>query len=207
MNEETNENLRAIKQSFRRMMSGPTSQSLRDKGAIYKLNWGVPMPQLKELAHEYGKDMDLAIQLWKEDIRECKIMATMIMPPDCMSRELAGIWIEQTTSQEMAEIAAFNLYQYMNEAPALAYEWIASDRPMSQIAGFQVLSRLFMRDIHPDERGINELMDQALIALQGEHLGVRHAAATCLTRLADLGDEYEILVRKATKPLHLDFFD
>ena len=30
----------------------------------YKLNWGVPFYELKKMAEEYGKDYDLAIELW-----------------------------------------------------------------------------------------------------------------------------------------------
>ena len=84
MNEETHQKLMTIKQSFRLLMNGPGSQSMRDKGLGYKLNWGVPFYELKKMAEEYGKDYDLAIELWKEDIRECKILATLIMPADKM---------------------------------------------------------------------------------------------------------------------------
>ena len=39
MTEETHEKLKAIKQSFRSMMNGPVSQSMREKGSDYKINW------------------------------------------------------------------------------------------------------------------------------------------------------------------------
>ena len=109
MNEETHQKLMTIKRSFRLLMNGPGSQSMRDKGLGYKLNWGVPFYELKKMAQEYGKDYDLAIELWKEDIRECKILATLIMPADRMLAEITDIWMEQVQSQEMAEMLAFNL--------------------------------------------------------------------------------------------------
>lgn len=37
---ETNEKLKAIKRSFRSMMNGPASNSMRAKGTDYKINWG-----------------------------------------------------------------------------------------------------------------------------------------------------------------------
>ena len=79
---DTAEKLRQIKQSFRLRMNGSTSRSMREKGVDYHINWGVSLPDLKQMAKEYGKDYDLAIALWKEDIRECKILATMIMPAE-----------------------------------------------------------------------------------------------------------------------------
>ena len=77
--------VKEIKRSFRLLMNGVTAQSMRDKGVGYKINWGASFLHLKEMAAEYGKDYDLAIELWKEDIRECKILATLIMPAEKMS--------------------------------------------------------------------------------------------------------------------------
>lgn len=116
MNEETHQKLMQIKRSFRLLMNGPTSQSMSQKGIGYKINWGVPFIELKKMASEYGKDYSLAIELWKEDIRECKILATLIMPAEEMLPEITEIWMEQVKTQEMAEMLAFNLLQYVNYA-------------------------------------------------------------------------------------------
>ena len=91
-------------------------------------NWGVPFTELKKMAEEYGKDYDLAIELWKEDIRECKILATLIMPADKMLAEITDLWMEQVNNQEMVEMLVFNLLQNVEYAPVIAYQWIASDK-------------------------------------------------------------------------------
>lgn len=199
MNEETHQKLMKIKRSFRLLMSGPTSQSMTQKGLGYKINWGVPFIELKKMALEYGKDYELAIELWKEDIRECKILATLIMPAEKMLPEITDIWMEQVKSQEMAEMLAFNLLQHVDYAPAIAYEWIATDKTLYEIAGFQLLARLFANGQEANERGINEFLDQAAVALQGENMGIKHAAANCVLRFADLGEEYEKIARAALK--------
>lgn len=199
MNEETHQKLMKIKRSFRLLMSGPTSQSMTQKGLGYKINWGVPFIELKKMALEYGKDYELAIELWKEDIRECKILATLIMPAEKMLPEITDIWMEQVKSQEMAEMLAFNLLQYVDYAPAIAYEWIATDKTLYEIAGFQLLARLFANGQEANERGINVFLDQATVALQGDNMGIKHAAANCVLRFADLGEEYEKIARAALK--------
>lgn len=199
MNEETHQKLMTIKRSFRLLMNGPTSQSMKNKGVGYKINWGVPFIELKKMAQEYGKDYELAIELWKEDIRECKILATLIMPADKMLAEITDIWMEQVRSQEMAEMLAFNLLQHVSYAPVLAYQWMASEQPLYQVAGFQILARLFANGQEPNERGINEFLDQAATALQCDNMGVKHAAANCVMRFADLGEEYEQLARTALR--------
>lgn len=199
MNEETHQKLMKIKRSFRLLMSGPTSQSMTQKGLGYKINWGVPFIELKKMALEYGKDNELAIELWKEDIRECKILATLIMPAEKMLPEITDIWMEQVKSQEMAEMLAFNLLQHVDYAPAIAYEWIATDKTLYEIAGFQLLARLFANGQEANERGINEFLDQAAVALQGDNMGIKHAAANCVLRFADLGEEYKKIARAALK--------
>lgn len=199
MNEETHQKLMKIKRSFRLLMSGPTSQSMTQKGLGYKINWGVPFIELKKMALEYGKDYELAIELWKEDIRECKILATLIMPAEKMLPEITDIWMEQVKSQEMAEMLAFNLLQHVDYAPAIAYEWIATDKTLYEIAGFQLLARLFANGQEANEKGINEFLDQAAVALQGDNMGIKHAAANCVLRFADLGEEYEKIARAALK--------
>ena len=205
MDQNVNNQVKAIKQSFRQMMDGAVSQSMRQKGLDYHLNWGATLPRLREKADEIGKNYDLAIALWKENVRECKILATMIMPPDEVLPEVIDIWMEQTPTSEIAEQAAFNLYQYLPYAPEKAYTWMASDKELYQLCGFHILSRLFMNGQEPNERGINEFVDQALAALQGESMIVRKAAMSCMQRFADLGLVYQRLARSAIKTINLDF--
>lgn len=206
--------VKEIKQSFRLMMDGAVAQSMRDKGLNYHLNWGATLPRLQAKAEEIKfKDQssnlklyDLAIALYKENVRECKILATMLMPADEILPEVVDIWQEQIPSQEIAEQLAFNLYQHLPFAAEKAYQWIASDKEYDQLCGFHVLSRLFMNGQEPNERGINEYLDQALCALQGPYPSVRKAALQSLQRFAELGILYERLAKSATKSIDLDIF-
>ena len=227
--------VKEIKQSFRLMMDGAVAQSMRDKGLNYHLNWGATLPRLQAKAQEIKAMFndsersefnvsddsersefnvsclmfnlyELSIELWKENVRECKILASMLMPPDEILPEVVDIWQEQIPSQEIAEQLAFNLYQHLPFAAEKAYQWIASDKEYDQLCGFHVLSRLFMNGQEPNERGINEFLDQALCALQGPFPSVRKAALQSLQRFAELGILYERLAKSATKSIDLDIF-
>ena len=215
------EQVKEIKQSFRLMMDGAVAQSMRDKGVDYHLNWGATIPRLQAKAEEIKLQVssfkiqdsdvsstiyDLSIALWKENVRECKILATMLMPAEKMLPEVCDIWMEQVTSQEIAEQAAFNLWQHLPYAPEKAYQWIAIDKEYYQLCGFHVLSRLFMNGQEPNERGINEFIDQALCALQGPYVSVRKAAFQSVQRFAELGLVYERLTKSALKSVNLDVF-
>ena len=210
--------VKEIKQSFRLMMDGVVAQSMRDKGVNYHLNWGATLPRLKakaeELKAEYANPLpltsdhsplyDLAIALWKENVRECKILATMLMPADEMLSGVCDVWMEQIAELEIAEQAAFNLWQHLPYAPEKAYEWIASDKEYYQLCGFHVLSRLFMNGQEPNERGINEFLDQAVTALQGPFMSVRKAALQSVIRFSELGLVYERMARNALKSISIE---
>ena len=191
--------VREIKQSFRQMMDGAVAQSMRQKGLGYSLNWGVTLPRLREKADETGKNYDLAIALWKENVRECKILATMLMPPDEMLSEVVDIWMEQTPTVEIAEQAAFNLYQHLPYAAEKAFLWIASPDDLPQICGYHILSRLFMQGNEPNEQGINEFIDQALTALQSSNVSLRKAAFQSVVRFSELGLVYQRIAQSALK--------
>ncbi len=213
---DTQEQVKSIKQSFRQMMDGAVAQSMRNKGVQYKLNWGATLPRLREKADELraensqGADQEalyhLAIALWKEDVRECKILATMLMPPEKLLPEVADLWMEQVPSQEIAEQLAFNLWQHVPYAPEKAYQWVASQKEYYQLCGFLVLARLFMNGQQPNERGISEYLDQLLAAIQGPYLSVRKAALTSVRRFAELGLMYERLAKSALKSANLELF-
>lgn len=196
-NKAIDEQLREVKQSFRLMMNGVAAQSMRAKGLDYHVNWGVSLPSLRSKAKEIGKNYDLALALWKENVRECKILATMTMPPDVILPEVVDIWMEQTHTLEIAEQAAFNLYQYLPYAAEKAYKWIASTREIEQICGYHVLSRLFIRGQEPNERGINEFIDQALSAVMGNSVMLKKAALASIMHFAELGIVYERLAKSA----------
>ena len=99
---------------------------------------------------------------------------------------------------------AFNLYQHVTYAPEIAYRWIAEERDVYQICGYNILGRLFMKGQEPNERGINEFVDQAVTALQGASTGVRHAAMNALVRFADLGVVYERMAATALKQHNIE---
>lgn len=107
---ELKEQLKEIKTQLRLSMNGAVSQSMREKGLVYKLNFGVELPRIKSIAAAYEKDHVLAQALWKEDIRECKILAGLLQPVDSFLPEIADIWVENIRNIEIAELTCMNLF-------------------------------------------------------------------------------------------------
>ena len=74
--ESLQDEIREIRKQLRLAMNGVISTSMREKGIVYKLNFGVPYPEIKGIARKHKPNGELAAALWKEDIREFKILAT-----------------------------------------------------------------------------------------------------------------------------------
>ena len=188
-NSEVLEELRLIKKTMRGVMNGMTSSSMRNKGLTYKVNFGVELPRLQEMSAEFSHTYELSSLLWKEDIRECRLLAGMLMPVEQFDAELADVWVEQMRFTEEAECTVLHLFSRAPWASVKAFEWIASERPMAQLCGYLLLARLFMRGNRLRERDAHEYLDQTVAALhQGDTPAVRSAALKCLYKYMDLGE-------------------
>ncbi len=157
--------LRYIKRSLHGMMNGVASASMRQKGLQYKVNFGVELPRLQAWAAELPHTYELAAALWKEDIRECRLLAAMLMPVERFDTELAQVWVEQMRFSEEAECTAMHLLCRVPGISQKAFEWIASAEAIPQVCGYMVLARLFMQGAAPSERDGAEFLDQAAAAL------------------------------------------
>lgn len=180
-------------------MNGVTADSMKQKGAEYKISWGASIMHLREMAADYEKSYLLAIELWKSEVRECKILATLLMPPEEMDRQTCDLWMEQLKSQEVAEQLVLNLLQNVSYAPQIAYEWMASDKELYLVCAYNLIGRLFMKGQEPNESGINEYLDQLMVALRNPSMLVQRAAMNSVMKFADLGEEYETIASKALK--------
>lgn len=186
---ELKEQLKEIKTQLRLSMNGAVSQSMREKGLVYKLNFGVELPRIKDIAAGYEKDHALAQALWKEDIRECKILAGLLQPIESFLPEIADIWVEDIRNIEIAELTCMNLFQHLPYAPAKSFHWLADEREYVQVCGFLTIARLLMKKGDMEERASNEFLDQAITAFLSGSYHIRNAAMTAIRRYMQHSEE------------------
>ena len=196
MDSTTTEKLQLIKRDFRSLMNGTAAASLREKGLHYRLIFGVEWPQLMRLSAEIGKDHDLAQALWKEDIRECRLLAGLIQPVETFSLELADVWIETMHYPEEAQYTVLSLFQHLPHVSEAAFNWIARSEEMYRLCGWLVLARLFMKGLPLNPRSEDEFIDQAETSLQDPSLAVRVAARNAVLKYSLIGEREEHRVGK-----------
>ena len=196
MDSTTAQKLQLIKRDFRSLMNGTAAASLREKGLHYRLIFGVEWPQLMRLSAEIGKDHDLAQALWKEDIRECRLLAGLIQPVETFSLELADVWIETLHYPEEAQYPVLSLFQHLPHVSEAAFNWIARSEEMYRLCGWLVLARLFMKGLPLNTRSEDEFIDQAETSLQDPSLAVRVAVRNAVLKYSLIGEREEHRVGK-----------
>lgn len=121
--------------------NGVLSESMMNLGADYKINYGVTIPELEKIAKPYKGNHELALALFKDDARECKILASMIDDPQQVTGEQIDEWAQSFTNLEMVEQVCNNLFWKSKYALSRSIEWCLGNDELMQRAGLIIAAR------------------------------------------------------------------
>lgn len=95
--------------------NGIVADTLRSAGMdCYRIIFGLNMPQLTQIAKQYGKDKALAQTLWSDTgVRESRLLAAYLFPADDITLQEAEALMNSVQTQEEADILAFRLLRYL----------------------------------------------------------------------------------------------
>lgn len=136
---------RDIKKELRASMNGILSARMRDAGVPFSLIYGTEVPRLQGIAREFPADSALAEHLWHLHIRETRLLALMIMPPEAFSPELADEWGRTLVTAEEAQLMAMLLLSNAPQAKAIATEWLNCRDELQATCGALCLRHLIVR--------------------------------------------------------------
>ena len=169
--------IRNIRTDLRLAMNGVVSSSMRDKGMDYKMNFGVDVPRIKGIAEKYDSDAALAKELWKLDVRELKILSTMLYPVNEFSEADADVWINEIPNQEIREHLCRNLLQELPYADKLVQKWTGDASESVRLSGFWLYARLMLIQSDAVQRINNDpIIEKALSDVHSDD-GLLHTAA------------------------------
>jgi len=177
---ELDARIKEIRRKIRLSMNGIVSEQMIQSGIIYKKNFGVSIPRIKEIASTYTPDHNLAQRLWDLKIRETMIMATLLEPIDKFSIESAVKWMKDINQIEIAEQTTMNLFCKLPYADKIATEWVQSDQIWIQITGFILAARI-ANSLNPDE--ISIIIEKGISLSTSDNFHLYKAIALCFARL------------------------
>ncbi len=111
-----------------------------------KNTYGIPIPTLRQLAREIGRDHELAINLWLSRIHEARILASLIDIPSSVTEAQMDQWTNDFDSWDVCDQCCSNLYASTPFAYQKATEWCASQREFVKRAGFVMMAVLAVKD-------------------------------------------------------------
>lgn len=156
-------------------MNGVISTSMRQKGMNYKLIFGVPFPEIKRIAATHEPDAELARAMWKEDVREMKILATLLFPAGSMTQEEALAWMREIPYPEIAEQCCNNLFPSVQQPDQLALKFLADKKsPFGRMCGFLLWAQLFKKNLAVEKSRVEAFLAECTCTM---HLDVEAGAA------------------------------
>ena len=176
--------IRNIRTDLRLAMNGIVSSSMRDKGMDYKLNFGVDVPRIKGIAAKYEPNANLAKELWRLDVRELKILSTMLYPLDEFKEKNANEWANEIPNQEIRENLCRNLLQELSYADELVQKWVEDSNESLRLTGYWLYVRLMMIEADVLERiKTMPIIEKALVDVHSEDNLLSTAALNVLKQV------------------------
>ena len=131
----------ALMGAVRKEMNGVALDSLRYYGADYGLNYGAPIPALRAIARAEGADDEFARFLYRQQVRELRIIALWIAEPAKTMPADFPFWAAGIVNSEVAEQAAQALLSRISDIDTLLREWSSSDNELLAYAALLAASR------------------------------------------------------------------
>ncbi len=114
---------------------------------------GVPVPTLRAIAKEAGRDHGLAGELWRTGIHEARIIAPLVEEPDRVTERQMERWVRDFDSWDICDLCCNNLFRKTAFAHDKAVEWSGRDDEFVRRAGFVMMAVLAVHDkAAPDSR-------------------------------------------------------
>lgn len=120
--------------------------------------FGIPIPTLRKIAKEAGKNHDLAQELWATGFREAKILASMIDLPGCVTKSQMENWAKDFTTWDDCDQCCNNLFVYTKYANTVARKWTRREEEFVKRAGFVLIAVLAVHDKKATNRDFEKLL-------------------------------------------------
>lgn len=154
-NQDTEKQFQQILKTIRLRQSGEVSEAMSQQGIQYKMNYGVSILDLREIAKTIEPNHLLALKLWNKQWRETMILATLLDEPDEVTEEQMDFWTKSFENTEIAEQASTNLWVKSKFAFVKALEWCRGKKHIVRFSGVHLIGRLAIAD----KKAIDEMFE------------------------------------------------
>jgi 3-methyladenine DNA glycosylase AlkD len=133
-----------IRKKIRVHMNGTTVELMKKSGINYDKNYGVSILDLRKIAAQYEQNSDLANRLWHLNIRETRILATMLMPSKTFSFSDLIQWLDAINQIELIEQLSMNLLSKKENTTEITLNLLKQKDRWKSITAFVLVARVWM---------------------------------------------------------------
>jgi 3-methyladenine DNA glycosylase AlkD len=108
--------------------------------------FGVSAPELRKMAKEFGKNHDLAQELWSVDVLETRGLAFLIDDPSEVTEKQMEQWVRDFDNWAVCDGCCANLFDKTVFAWKKAVEWSQRKREFEKRAAFTLMAALAVHD-------------------------------------------------------------
>lgn len=144
--------MQQVKRRFFAMRNGDLAEQMRQRGASYRINFGLNLPQISDIAKQILTDNPsvssaeqaaLATRLWENrTTRESMLIAPMLYPADIMTRDTAMLWASGSPNAEVSDILCHRLLRRLPCAAEIAQSLAASEVPLHRYTALRLMMNL-----------------------------------------------------------------
>lgn len=154
-NNDSEKNYQALLSKVKLLRNGDIADAMKRTGIEYKMNWGVSLVILRQMAKEFEPNHLLALKLWNKQWRETSILATLLDEPQKVSEEQMDFWTKTFENSEIAELTSTHLWVKSKFAFVKALEWCRGKKHLVRFTGIHLVGRLAITD----KQAIDEMFE------------------------------------------------
>ena len=107
---------------------------------------GIPVPPLRRLAKQLGKDHALALALWQSGYSEARILASMIDDPRQVTEAQLEQWTADFDAWDICDQVCMNLFEKVPAAIAHIPQWVNREEEFVRRTPFSLIACLAWHD-------------------------------------------------------------
>jgi len=133
-------------------LSNPeTIEGMARFGITPERTYGVSIPNLRKIAKEIGRDHNLAQELWESNIRETRVLASIVDESNKVTEEQMESWAREFDCWEICDQCCMNLFGRTKFVYQKVVEWSSREGEFVKRAGFVLMAVLAVHDKKTDD--------------------------------------------------------
>lgn len=181
--------------------SGETAELMQKWGLNYNMSYGVSLAQILQFVKGKEKNTALAHMLWKENIRETKLLSFHFFNPLEVSSDEVDTIVHNFTNHELVEQSTLYWFVNIPFAPDKIAYWATNEKPYVKMTAYMLLARIAMKRKNVSPPFFGTFFANMLTDATNANLFVRKSITFALSAIARTSEENKTNVVSFIKQL------